>query len=91
MYVSPSLRRTEIFVLVPGDPGVSGQRSGWRHLFLSGLKSANSPATRRSFDRIVQRPELAQAKSSMETRREHGHSSGQHQICEVGAPASGSR
>lgn len=55
------------FLLIPGDPRVPGQRSGWRHLFLSGFESANSPATRRDFDRIVQRPGLAQAKSSMET------------------------
>lgn len=91
-YVSLSNISLNYHVLViAGYSRVPGQGGARGDLFLPRLESANSSVVNRLFDRIVQGARLSQAKSSMETRRGRGHSSSQHQICEVGTPASDSR
>lgn len=78
-------------LLIVGHSRIPRQRGARGDLFLPRLESANSSVADRLFDRIVQGARLSQAKSSMETRGRRGHSSSQHQICEVGTPASDSR
>lgn len=77
--------------IMAGHRGIPRQGGRRGDLFLARLEPANSSAAGGPFDRIVQRARLAQAKSSMETQRRHGHSSSEREIRQVGAPASDSR